>query len=61
MNPRKPNKDDKANSLWTLREKSGGLDKFIGAHPLEVDQEAFESNLKASFTPSVSRSKGHSK
>lgn len=61
MNKRKPNKGDKANSLWTLRDKRGGLKKFVDAHPLEVDGDAFNRYLDASAIPSDSRTKGRSK
>lgn len=61
MNSRKPNTDDKANSLWTLRSEQGGLDKFIDAHPAEVEQEPLQRYIDASATPLDSRKEGQSK
>ena len=61
MNPRKPNKDDKANSLWTLRGEKGGLDKFIEAHPAEVEKESLERVINASAKPLDNRKASQSK
>ena len=61
MNPRKHKQKDKANSLWTLRGEKGGLDKFIEAHPAEVEKESLERVINASARPLGSRTKGRSK
>ena len=60
MNPRKPNKDDKANSLWTLRDEQGGLEKFSDAHPLEVEKAPLQHYIDASAIPLESSKEGQS-
>ena len=61
MNKRKPNQDDKANSLWTLRSEKGGLNKFIEAHPAEVEKESLDRVINASARPLDNRKGGQSK
>jgi len=61
VNKRKPNKGHKKNSLWTLRNQKGGLDKFIDYHPAEVDKESLGRVIDASATPLDSRKEGQSK
>ena len=61
MTMRKPHKDGKQNSLWTLRDQKGGIDKFIDAHPLEVDKPALDRVINASAIPLDNRSKDQSK
>ena len=60
MNPRKPHKDEKANSLWTLRDEQGGLEKFSDAHPLEVEQASVGRYIDASAIPLESSKEGRS-
>ena len=60
MNPRQPNKGDKANSLWTLRDEQGGLEKFSDAHPLEVEQGPLARYIDASAIPLESSKEGRS-
>ena len=60
MNGRKPYKDEKANSLWTLRDEQGGLEKFSDAHPLEVEKAPLGRYIDASAIPLESSKEGHS-
>ena len=60
MNRRKAHKDHKKNSLWTLRGKRGGLEKFSDANPLEVDQEPLARYIDASAIPLESSKEDHS-
>ena len=60
MNRRKPYKDEKANSLWTLRDEQGGLEKFSDAHPLEVEQASVGRYIDASAIPLESSKEGQS-
>ena len=61
MKPRKPNKGDKANSLLTLRDKRGGLKKFMSAHDAEVDGTALNRYIDASAKPLDNRKANRSK
>ncbi len=50
--PRNPDSDVNKNSLWTLRDSSGGMDKFIAQHePLEVHKDAVKRYIDASAIP----------
>ena len=60
MNPRKTHKDNKANSLWTLRSEQGGLEKFSDAHPAEVEQAPLGRYIDASAIPLESSKEGRS-
>ena len=61
MNQRKPQNKVNKDSLWTLRSEKGGLDKFIKAHPAEVEKESLERVINASAKPLGNRKASQSK
>ena len=61
MKARNPNTDINKDSLWTLRSEKGGLDKFIEAHPAEVEKESLARVINASAKPLDNRKASQSK
>ena len=61
MKGRDPNSEINKDSLWTLRDSSTGLNKFIDAHPAEVEQEPLARYIDASAKPLDNRKEGQSK
>ena len=50
--PRKANSDINKNSLWTLREKRGGMERFISQHePLDAPKKPLQRYIDASAIP----------
>jgi hypothetical protein len=61
MKTRNSKSDLNKDSLWTLRETTAGLNKFIDAHPAEVEQEPLARYIDASAKPLDNRKEGQSK
>jgi len=61
MKSRDPHSDTNKDSLWTLRESAEGMDKFIEAHPLEVEKESLGRYIDASAIPLDNRKANPSK